>query len=215
MGSARSRVLATVWPAVFPESRIGSRLHHKVWALPPSQSRALPHEFRKPVKETRIALGGCGPLIVKPEFTRGSEGLRVEVIDHLHVVGDETNRGDHDVFYACRGEVFQVVINVGFKPFLAGGPRAGTKGQRPWELAAGRGKPAIDGARHREMLSQIGPALPENVLLAGYRQEAGEILGGEIRVSLAEVAVRAERVAVLEKRGLGRSRRVGPLRSSD
>ena len=44
--------------------------------------------------------------------------FRVEVVQHFHMIGDESDRDDDDVFGTLRGQLAKMIVDVGFEPGL-------------------------------------------------------------------------------------------------
>ena len=65
--------------------------------------------------------GGTRPREGHAAFLGCGSGL-VQVEDHLHVIGDETDRHNHDCPYATPSELTQMIVDVWLQPWLAGGP---------------------------------------------------------------------------------------------
>ena len=79
-----------------------------------------------------------GPGAHEPEAERGRPlaRLHVEVVDDLHVVGDEADRRHDDVGHPLRPERVQVVEHVGLEPRLSRGSAPALVDERPRELPA-------------------------------------------------------------------------------
>ena len=56
-----------------------------------------------------------------------ASGLGVEVVDDLHVVGDEADRHDHRGARAVLGELLEVVVDVGLEPRHAAAARSASR----------------------------------------------------------------------------------------
>ena len=76
--------------------------------------------------EPRVDAGGGGPDERAPELLGGRRGLGVEVVDDLHVVGDETDRHHHDGRAALAGQVSRWSLTSGSShgDVRRAGPRA-------------------------------------------------------------------------------------------
>ena len=87
--------------------------------------------------EGGVRADGRGANQVEAEVSRGLPRLGVEVVEHLHVVGDEADRRDYHVSRALRLQSPQVVEDVGFEPRLRGRPRTALEGEAPARVGAG------------------------------------------------------------------------------
>ena len=66
--------------------------------------------------EARVGAGGGGAGEVQADLGGGRGGLGVEVVDDLHVVGDEADRHEHDRGRAGAGQLADPVVDVGLEP---------------------------------------------------------------------------------------------------
>jgi len=60
----------------------------------------------------------CGARHIQPSLITKLPRFGVQVVDNFHVIRNEANRGDHDIRSAGVSQGFQVIKNVGTKPWL-------------------------------------------------------------------------------------------------
>ena len=68
---------------------------------------------------------------IEADLFRRLPRLGVEVVEHLHVVGDEADGRDDDIPHALLLQRAQVVADVGFEPGLRGRPAAALEDESP------------------------------------------------------------------------------------
>jgi hypothetical protein len=100
--------------ARFPEVRTAVRLtfipadgrrsqRRTLPRFPAGCRRTLHHEVDKPAYKGRMVSDGSSPRKGNAAILGGACRLCVQVEDHLHVIGHETDRHDHNSLYAKRG----------------------------------------------------------------------------------------------------------------
>ena len=100
----------------------GQRTDRRPWRVLAALGRsALEHELAHHRHEAVVDPGGGGTDRLDAEPLGRGEGLGVEVVDDLHVVGDEADRHQHDLADAVGRELLEVVVDVRFEPRRRGG----------------------------------------------------------------------------------------------
>ena len=181
----RARILAAVRSAGFRQRRVGVGLHRLFGVFPACKGGPFVNQVSQFIQELRVRFRGGSPPIVQAQFLGGSGSLGVEVIDDFHMVRNKTEGSHDDPAHPGGRQIAQVVINIGFQPRLVGGTRTRTKRQRPRHFQSLCSKSAVDGLRYREVLGQVGPPLPQSVLLTGHRRQSIEGFRGEVSQPLA------------------------------
>ena len=109
--------------------------------------------------EPRVGARRRHPYGVQAEPLGGRQGLGVEVVDDLHVVGDEADRDQHHRPTPSAGELLEVVVDVGLEPRHL--RRAGARAEDQVVVVAasgGRGDAVGDVRRGVEVLGDVGTA---------------------------------------------------------
>ncbi len=81
--------------------------------------------------EARVESDGRGPLDDQAELIGPGFGLGVEVVHHLHVVGDEADRSNDHGWGADLVLGVEMIKNVGFEPGNLRGAAAALEDERP------------------------------------------------------------------------------------
>lgn len=141
--------------------------------LPALDGGALQDQLADRGGEARVGAHGGRPAYGQAQFGCLGRGLRVEVVEDLHVVGDEADGCHDDRGDAGRVALLQVVADVGLQPRDVRGAGAGLVDELPGVVDAGALADGVgDQPGHVQVLLDVRPAV--SVVL----DRAGAVRGG-------------------------------------
>jgi hypothetical protein len=89
------------------------------------------HHVRHHVEKHRIVVDRLGASHRQADVGAHAGGFAVEVVEHLDVIADKSNRAEHRGGQARGAFGAQVIADVGLEPRIAGASAAALKGELP------------------------------------------------------------------------------------